>query len=138
MATQGLTLTGQQVERLRGLVYQLREFFQEGSAIWPGALTQDGDDEDETVAARAEEFFKLLAAAEVGSELPPRVGQVLRNGATVVARKEVRGGYVVLAVMDRSHHTWATWIMDREGNTFHGEYLDHFGEAVESFQKRSQ
>lgn len=61
-------------------------------------------------------------------------GDRLRNGSTLIERRETRGGTFVLAYTS-GIQPWATW-QEYEGNTGTGHYFDTLREALADFDER--
>jgi hypothetical protein len=66
------------------------------------------------------------------------LGNVLPNGATVVAFYEGAGGGIVLARRDHELHPYVTWAYDpgNDESTTWGHYYEHYTEAWEDFVAR--
>jgi hypothetical protein len=72
-------------------------------------------------------------------------GFTLRNRATVLFCKPDRisrdggiNGYIVLARTNSSFcsHPFATWLVDLDGNSYHGHYFETLEEAKSDFDHR--
>lgn len=67
---------------------------------------------------------------------------MMKNGATFICAVEfvdgpLAGQFVVLANTEKMGQTeYATWRMDREGNTFWGRYYDDAVDALDSIANR--
>lgn len=57
----------------------------------------------------------------------------LRNGADVLKMKKDASGFVVLA---RTDVDFVTWLVDNDGNAFHGHYFQTLAEASKDFDSR--
>ena len=62
------------------------------------------------------------------------VGSRLSNGATLLAWKEERDSFVVLALINNEY---ATWLLDESGGPYSGHYFPDLLSAVDEYKTRS-
>jgi len=62
------------------------------------------------------------------------VGSRLSNGAILLAWKEERDSFVVLALINNEY---ATWLLDESGGPYSGHYHNDLLSAVDEYKKRS-
>jgi len=63
------------------------------------------------------------------------VGQILKNGAMLLAWKEERDSVVILALNEK--HEFVIWLLDPNGEPCAGSYHNDLLTAVENFKLRS-
>lgn len=60
--------------------------------------------------------------------------KTLKNGAKVLCYREDRSGSIVLA--ENSMGDFVTWLVDDDGNAYHGHYFENYKEAMTDFLGR--